>query len=240
MDWGLVGATACSANVVLVVDVLSFSTSVTLATERGTRVYPSPWNDQRAQALAAEHDAVLAIGRLEASRLDGVTAPSLSPAHLQRTAPVPRLVLPSPNGSTIATTLGQSGSAVAIGCLRNARAAGAWAAQELAAGRSVAIIAAGERWGSDKSLRPALEDQLGAGAIASHLVASGHAHACSPEALAAAALFQAMARDLHDVMHTCVGGRELAAIGFESDVDVAAELDASIGVPILEDGAFAI
>ncbi|RNI22761.1 hypothetical protein EFY87_08015 [Flexivirga caeni] len=41
------------------------------------------------------------------------------------------------------------------------------------AGRSVAVIAAGERWSFDDSLRPALEDQFGAGAVLSALVAHG-------------------------------------------------------------------
>jgi len=83
-----------------------------------------------------------------------------------------------------------------------------------------------------------MEDQLGAGAIASHLLAAGHTLSCSPEAIASARLFDAMAADLAQVMHDCVGGRELTARGFLADVEAASALDASSTVPILRDGAF--
>ncbi len=239
LDWGPAGARACAADVNLVVDVLSFSTSVSIATERGTRVYPYRWNDHRATAFAAEHEAVLAVGRLEATQTAAVNAPSLSPAGLLRSDPVPRLVLPSPNGSTIAAALNSTGSTVAIGCLRNARAAGVWAVAQLDAGCSVALIAAGERWSVDDSLRPALEDHLGVGAIASHLVSAGFVPVCSPETLAAAHLYEATP-DLGNALKNCVSGRELVARGFEEDVDVSARLDTATGVPLLRASAFSI
>jgi 2-phosphosulfolactate phosphatase len=64
MDWGPVGARAARADVSVVVDVLSFSTSVCIAVERGMRVYPYRWMGARAAEFAREHDAVLAVGRL--------------------------------------------------------------------------------------------------------------------------------------------------------------------------------
>lgn len=237
-DWGPAGALACAADLSIVIDVLSFSTSVTIATARGTTVYPCPWRDPRADALAARHDAVVAVGRLEATRADGPPRPSLSPAGMLRAAPVPRLVLPSPNGSTIASLLRNAGSRVGIGCLRNASAVVDLATVELAAGRTVALIAAGERWAGDGSLRPALEDHLGAGAVADALRARGHGPAMSPETLAAADLFAAARTRLREMMRGCVGGRELASRGFADDVDVAAEVDADHHVPVLRDGCF--
>jgi hypothetical protein len=45
-DWGLPGALATDADVCVVVDVLSFSTSVTIAVERGMRVFPFAWKDE--------------------------------------------------------------------------------------------------------------------------------------------------------------------------------------------------
>ena len=39
-------------------------------------------------------------------------------------------------------------------------------------------------------------------------------------------------------LRECASGRELVEIGFPGDVEVAAELDASDVVPVLEDEAF--
>ncbi len=238
MAWGWAGASVCRADVTVVVDVLSFSTAVTVVVERGTRVFPSAWSDERARALASEHDAVLAVGRAE-SRADGaVVAPSLSPAALLDAEAIPRLVLPSPNGSAIAAAAADVGSVVVIGCLRNARAVATWLAGQLDEGRSVAVVAAGERWPTDGSLRPAVEDHLGAGAILSRLSELGHGAAGSPEATTSAALFDACAQGLGEILRECVGGRELRAAGFGADVAVAAALDVSPVVPVLADGAF--
>lgn len=238
LDWGPVGARATPADVSVIVDVLSFSTSVTVAVERGMRVFPYRWKGVRAEEFAAQHDAVLAVGRLEATKDGAVTAPSLSPAGLPTCEAVPRLVLSSPNGSTIAAALLEGESTVAVGCLRNAQAVARWLAPAVEAGRSIGVIAAGERWSYDDSLRPALEDHLGAGAILSALVALGHGAGFSPEASAAVELFDAGLGRLGERMHDCVSGRELTGKGFGSDVDVAADLNSSSIVPVLTDRGF--
>lgn len=236
LDWGPVGARRLAADAAIVVDVLSFSTAVTIAVRRGTQVLPYPWRDGGAAAYAAQHGAVLAVGRLEAqAREDGEPRLSLSPAALL-TAELPaRLVLPSPNGSQIVTELADRGE-VAVGCLRNANAAASWASRQLAADRSVALVAAGERWDDDDSLRPALEDHLGAGAIAAALSVAGWGGVMSPEARAAADLYASTARRLAPALRQSVGGRELAAKGFAADVDLAAQVDADDVVPVLRDG----
>ena len=77
-----------------------------------------------------------------------------------------RCVLPSQNGAEITLQAARIAKIVFGGCLRNALAVAA-AAQRC--GSSFNVIAAGERW-PDGSLRPALEDWLGAGAILRHLV----------------------------------------------------------------------
>lgn len=183
-DWGPTGAKATAADAAVVVDVLSFSTSVCIAVEREMRVYPSPWKGAQAEAFAREHHAVLAVGRLEATKPGAVPAPSLSPAGLLSCEPV-------------------------------------------------------SRWDHDDSLRPALEDQLGAGAILSALSHLGYKRSMSPEASATADLFDAaQGSSLAERMNACVGACELASKGFRSDVDVAAALDSSRVVPVLTDGSF--
>jgi 2-phosphosulfolactate phosphatase len=98
--------------------------------------------------------------------------------------------------------------------------------------RTIAVIPAGEQWG-DRSLRPAFEDFLGAGAIISYLEGS-----LSPEARSAVAAYKAMRESIKDLMKQCGSGKELMQRGFERDVDLASELDVSDCVPTLVDGAY--
>ena len=103
-------------------------------------------------------------------------------------------------------------------------------------GETVTVIAAGERWeGADGTLRPAVEDLIGAGAI----LAAWGPGAPSPEAVAAIAAFAAVARDPRRYLDACSSGRELRELGFAEDVAIAARLDASEAVPLLTAGAFA-
>ena len=233
-DWGPTGATRLSVpgGILVVVDVLSFTTPVGVAVERGTAVYPAAWGDARAGELAAREDAVLAVGRREVTD----THPwSLSPAALRAAPAMPRLVLPSPNGSAIAAAA-ISGPVVAAS-LRNAPAVGAWLGRAIAGEpRPVCVIAAGERW-PDGSLRPALEDLLGAGAVISALVAHAGGLLASPEAEAARTLWEGT-RSPEDVVRSCASGLELTRSGFGADVDVATEVGASHVVPVLGEGSF--
>lgn len=235
-DWGPTGADAIAqgADVAVVVDVLSFTTTVTVAVERGMTVWPFPWKDERAAAYAAERDATLAVGRLEA-RDAGAGAVSLSPADMTRVSGVERVVLPSPNGSTICAGLADAGLTVVAACLRNRTAV----AHRLAhRGGTIAVVAAGERW-PDGSLRPCAEDLWGAGAVLATLVDHG-VDDLSPEARVAEAAFRVAEPTLEDRLRDCAGGRELAAAGFAGDVVVASDLDVSMVVPQLSaHGAFA-
>ncbi|MGD0246514.1 MAG: 2-phosphosulfolactate phosphatase [Streptosporangiaceae bacterium] len=124
--------------------------------------------------------------------------------------------------------------AVIAGCLRNAVVVGRYLRERGSAG-PVTVIAGGERW-PDGSLRPALEDLLGAGAILSALRAAG-AGRLSPEAEAARACFEGTA-DVAVAVAGSVSGRELTEGGFGEDVAIAVEIDACQLVPVLSDGAF--
>ena len=228
-EWGPAGAAKAGDGVIVIVDVLSFSTAVTVAVSRGMAVYPAPPGDTAA-AVAREVDAVLARRRGE----ETAERPwSLSPAALMKGPATPRLVLPSPNGSAIAAGARRSAVTVLVGCLRNASAVARHTAN--APDRAVTVVPAGERW-PDGSLRPALEDWLGAGAILSALERIA-AVDLSPEAQAAAAMFEATS-DVAVAVAGCVSGRELRDRGYGADVGIAAELDRSLTVPMLIDGAF--
>lgn len=225
-DWGPVGAEVVAGDIVAVVDVLSFTTAVTVAADLGIAVYPYQWRDQSAVAYAERWSAKLAVGRSEARPGDV----SLSPVTIRNSQGVNRLVLPSPNGSTIAKQLSDGGATVIAVSLRNRRAAADWV-REQGPDQRVVAIAAGERW-SDGSLRPAVEDLWGAGGFLSALDQDG----LSPEARAAVAAYDAVADELPKLLHECAGGRELTQYGYPEDVAIAAEVDQSTSVPVLEDG----
>jgi 2-phosphosulfolactate phosphatase len=225
-EWGPVGAGIVAGDIVAVVDVLSFTTAVTVAADLGIDVYPYRWRDETAVKYAEQYGATLAVGRSEAGP-DGV---SLSPVSIRRVTGITKLVLPSPNGSTIAKLLSDSGATVLAVSLRNLRAAADWVKQH-GAGRKVVAIAAGERR-KDGSLRPAVEDLWGAGGFLSAL----QGDSLSPEARAAVAAYDAVADDLPALLHECAGGRELTQYGFDEDIAIAAEVDDSDSVPVLEGG----
>ena len=228
-DWGLEGARrlAPGSAYAVVVDVLSFTTSVSVLVDAGTRVHPRAWHDDGAAAVGG---VPVAVGR----RAVTPERPwSLSPAALRHAPHTPELVLPSPNGSAIAAAIKEHCGLVA-GSLRNAAAVGRWlrAAGVGTPDRPLTVIAAGERW-PDGTLRPAVEDLLGAGAV----IAALGAAARSPEAATAARAYAA-GTDLPRTIMDSASGRELAAIGFAEDVAIAVEIDASQAVPALRDGAF--
>jgi 2-phosphosulfolactate phosphatase len=236
-EWGAAGAAAVATDgdLVVVIDVLSFTTTLSVAVDAGVAVLPCSCDDDAAaEALAHDHGAVLAVGRSQGrpGRF------SLSPASIRAAVALPkRLVLPSPNGSELARSL-VGGAATCVGaCLRNAPAVAAWIThRHRPEFTTVAVIAAGERW-DDGTLRPAVEDLWGAGAVVSALADAGW-RARSPEAdLAVGANEAVRGREL-EALTACASGRELIERGYAADVAIAAETDRSLEVPVLVDGAF--
>lgn len=238
-EWGLVGAAALTASPVdaaVVVDVLSFTTAVSIATSRGVAVYPYRWRDSGAAAYAMRQGAKLAVGRFEARSASSGAHVSLSPAAMEQIEGVERLVLPSPNGSTICFELENSGAAVFAAGLRNASAVAGALRPLLADGGTVAVIAAGERW-PDESLRPAWEDLWGAGAVIAALAEAG-VEGISPEAKAAGRAYQHIATAPEQALLAVASGVELVEKGYRDDVVAAARVDVDDVAPRLIDSAF--
>jgi len=226
-EWGLRGVETLRDRVaaLVIVDVLSFSTAVDVAVARGASVIPFPLSDRaEAQVAAAATGAVLAEPRNSLG-----LGFSLSPVSLVGIASGARLLLPSPNGSRLSL----AGDAVPVltGCLRNAKAV-AEATRVIAGEGAVGVVPAGELW-SDGSLRPAVEDLLGAGAILDALDLP-----LSAEARVARAAFRAVAAELALILRESVSGQELIDRGFDEDVEFAAALNVSTTAPFLRDGAY--
>lgn len=226
-EWGWNGVATLRDRcaVLVIVDVLSFSTAVDVAVSRGGVVHPFPHGDEAAARAEADR-----VGARLASRKRAGDQLSLSPASLMRIEPGERLVLPSPNGSRLSLEGGPA--QIVAGCLRN-RTAVAALARELAGEGGIGVIPAGERW-PDGALRPALEDWLGAGAVIDALGPASR----SAEAEAAGEAFRSARGNLGDVLRDCLSGRELIDRGFPQDVEIALALDVSRSAPRLRDGAY--
>lgn len=230
LEWGPTGAAALApeCDVAVVVDVLTFSTTVTVAADRGVSVRPYRWADASAEDEARRLGATLAVAR-------GMAAPgdvSLSPETFRTARDLSRVVLPSPNGSTICAVLAEAGADVVVASLRNRRAV---AGSLLARRGRVLVVPAGERW-PDGSLRPAIEDLWGAGGVVAAVLEAGPPVEASDEALAAVAAYRLVEPRIGAALAACPSGRELTGWGYPSDVTIAAELDQSRAVPTLVDG----
>lgn len=223
-EWGPNGLRrlAPGARAVVIVDVLRFTTVVSVAVGRGVAVLPYRWHDDGATAFAASH----------AARLDE----TISPSAMAMSSRGDRVVVPSPNGSALSFGVRERApdAMVLAGCLRNAIAVGEAAIASDGDGH-IAVIAAGERWrGGTGPLRPALEDLLGSGAV----IAAMEGVTPSPEATSAAHAFTAVAHDLGATVLGCSSGRELVERGLRADVVLAADLDAERVAPRLIGDAF--
>jgi len=224
LEWGPQGLRQLSerCECVVIVDVLSFSTSVAVAVARGAAVWPHS-GSERAEELARAIGATLVRGR---NMREGRT---LSPASLLDVADGERLIMPSPNGSVISHAALMLGLTVVAGSMRNASAVARWVSGRF---ESVGLVPAGEQW-ADGALRPCYEDLIGAGAIASRLRDLDPAAKYSPDVLAAAAAF-----DQRGSLADVPSGQELIDRGFSDDVVLAQMVDADDVVPALRDGRY--
>ncbi len=243
VEWGRTGLEQATArdDGIVIVDVLSFSTLIALVTERGAVVRALAPDDIAAlggrDAVARRFEAHVAGEK----RGDASARVTLSPSSAARVDADDRLVVPSLNGGTL-TSNAAAAPFVIVACLRNAVAVGRFVAATLRLGLvdRVTIVAAAEKWKDDvdahERIRFALEDWLGAGAIA--LECRERDAMLSSEAELAARGYEASARDLHAVIATSVTGRELIDIGFDSDVALASAAGVDGGVPWLRPDGF--
>ena len=234
LEWGRRGAAAAAArgDILVVVDVLSFSSAVVTAVEMGGMVYPCA-EEESPVARAEDVGGVAAVHR---GRVPKEGRYSLSPLSFLDLPCGERVVLASPNGATCCRHAGEA-ALIICGALLNRSAV----AERLGillgeSDRGVSIVAAGERWedpAEEGQLRFAIEDYLGAGAIIAALDVVKTA-----EADLAGAAFDSVAERIAEMLHTCDSGRELHQKGYASDVEHAARVDLYRCVPVLIDGRF--
>jgi 2-phosphosulfolactate phosphatase len=232
VEWGSTGAqlAAAQGDIVVVVDVLSFSTTLTIAVARGCTclVYSPAEIDQLGGLEAAA--ASLCVRPLSKDRRVSAGQLSLSPASLLAAEPGQRVLFTSLNGATV-TAAAAGSPALLVGCLRNATATARAVARLLAAGaaRRVTVVACAEQWTTVRreadGLRPAVEDWVGAGLISARLGDLGLTLSAEAQAAAAAACHGL------EILRECVSARELHARGFAEDVTLALQVDSDDRVP---------
>lgn len=234
-DWGRSGVerAATRGDIIIVVDTLSFSTAVIAAVDKGAIVLPCREEDD-AQEIALREDAEVAVRRRDVPRLGRY---SLSPLTYADMEPGTRLVLPSLNGATCVRVVRQSSSTILIGALINAKAAARKASQATPSEGGlprITVVACGERFktpNDDGSIRFAVEDYLGAGAVLSYLTIDK-----TPEAVVCENAFSSCRNRLDETIWECESGIELREVGFGDDVVFASQLNRSETVPILRGG----
>ncbi|MBC8144415.1 MAG: 2-phosphosulfolactate phosphatase [bacterium] len=234
LAWGRRGLAeaASRGDIVVVVDVLSFSTAVATAIQSGGIIIPCP-ADENARVIAGRNSAQLAVHRNDVPSLGRF---SLSPPTFLDIREGERVVLQSPNGAACSAA-GARASFLFAGSLVNATAVGN-TVNTLAEStdHAVTVVAAGERYAEpsdDGVLRFAVEDYLGAGAILTAITSDR-----SPEAEVCASAFTQLRHRVGELLWGCESGRELRERGYTDDVHHASQLDHYGTVPVLHDGRF--
>jgi 2-phosphosulfolactate phosphatase len=229
-DWGWRGCRAAAArgDLVVIVDVLRFSTMLATASSRGIQIVPASDADD-VEALQNQHRAI------------GIEN-SLAPARYLEIEPGTRVVVRSPNGATC-VRLAREAPEVVIGAIVNASAVAAHLREALSRDstelvevkrQDVTVVACGERWmdaSEDGALRFAIEDYLGAGAILHRIGVD-----LSAEAQLCARAFEASKDQLLQLLLESGSGRELLARGDRASIELAATLDRFDLVPVLRNG----
>ena len=232
LEWGRRGArdAAARGDVLVVVDVLSFSSTTVTAIQHGAIIYPCR-HDEDPAIVAGRVGGEAAVGRRAVPHAGRF---SLSPLTYLHVGLGTRIALGSLNGATCSRYAPQV-PYLFVGALLNAAAVAAAVARVLdTTEHGVTLLACGERWttpSEDGDLRFAIEDLLGAGAILTELP-----FAKSPEARVCEDAFTSARADLASALWECGSGRELRAGGFGADVEHAARLNLYAAVPVMRDG----
>lgn len=220
---------AARGDIIVIVDVLRFSSCVAAAVERGAAVFPCAW-DGEAAALAARVGGRVAFAP-PGSRAGFALVPTFTEAAAGET-----IVLRTANGAEC-TLLAASAPHVFAGALLNASALAAAVAGLLEASElCVTVVACGERLSAPtdgEAISFAIEDYLGAGAILAALDRD-----LSAEARVCAGAFERSRGDLLDLLLDGGSGRQLRGWGLEADTRFAAQIDACTAVPLLRDGRY--
>lgn len=213
-----------SESSAVVIDVLRATTSILVAFQHGCRsILPVASAAEARSARAASPGAVLA-GEEGGLRVPGFDLGN-SPREFTREAVAGRDVILTTSNGTKALRAVAAGRIVAIGAFRNRSAVTGWL---VGRGADSQIVCSGYEGGFS------LEDAVCAGAmvdraaqLATELILGDGARACQ-------VLWQRFGSDLVGLFRQTDWGRWMLALGFEADLAVCAELDATAMVPLMQ------
>nr|MBA4405257.1 2-phosphosulfolactate phosphatase [Nanoarchaeum sp.] len=238
LDWGTEGLNFAvkNNNIVVVVDVLRFSSAVVTAIANGFVIYPIS-NFEKGKIFA---DSIGA----EISGETGKSKFSLSPLSFlkNRDNKNKKVVLYSPNGAACCELV-KNGCIAYIGSLLNAKVVGKQAFK-IAKNKNlnVTIVAAGEKratisgekvlYTKENSRRVfAVEDYLGCGAIISYINLPK-----SPEAEICESAFVGLKDKLKELLFNSFSGRYLMQNNKSKDVDFVSQLNYYNVIPVISKG----
>lgn len=231
MDWGIRGVKEASlrGDIIIVVDVLSFSSAITNAVHQGVIIYPFPRTGDINEFGKLVEAEVCVLERTRARELE---LPSLSATSFNQSHKGKRYVVSSINGATCVKEANEN-NYIFIGCLLNTSAV-ASVVNKIQEDKNlnITVIASGERWSGSKDeprdLRPSIEDYLGAGAILELLDGTK-----SPEAKVCISAYKNSKSELKELILDSGSGRELVQMGFLEDVEFSSQVDTFEEVPFL-------
>ncbi len=204
---------------IVVVDVLTFCTTVDIAISKDSTIIPTALEDDSLlRPLAEKQNAILAGKR-------GNIGITLSPASMQSLQPKQKILLPSLNGSPLINLASKFTKPVFTGCLRNSEALAKLLMKKHYF--PILFVAAGEKF-PNRTLRPSIEDYWGVGSILALL--NGEK---TMEAQCAEKSFDFVSHNLKKALIASESGQELCTHGYQEDVEVAADFNASNRVGIL-------
>jgi 2-phosphosulfolactate phosphatase len=208
---------------VVVIDQLRASTTIAQALEAGAAAIVPCEEVEDARRISETLPGSLLGGERGGLRIPGFHLGN-SPSEYVPRAVAGRVIVFTTTNGTQALRRAAPASRAAVGSLANRSAVAAWAADD----QPLYLVCAGIR-GS-----VCAEDVIAAGAIAAVLVERGASIADDAGALAVAA-WDAVAQrreSITDALRASRGGRHLARVGLEADIELCSTVDALRVVPV--------
>jgi 2-phosphosulfolactate phosphatase len=219
-----------AGGLAVVIDVLRASTTICAALAAGAREVAPCLEISEATALAERMGptACVAGGERAGRRVEGLTLGNSPSEYTPATVAGKTVALSTTNGTRV-VLWARHAERVFVGAIANVSAL----CRVLRAdGRDVHLICAGVRGAV------AMEDCIGAGAIAAQLIERGSQPSTDDQAVMFSRLFTAAQLagrgSLAPTMRTSLGGRNLVEIGLEADIETCAQPDAFGAVPELD------